>query len=363
MDERRKNERVITRRDTLRVCLVPAGVVATRFLGACSSSDGAAKNGNIGGQTSATGGAPGSGGVTSGITGGTSAGGGAPPSAAGATVTGSSGGAQPAGGATASGGSTATGAAGSSATSGGVTGAGGATSSGGATSMIDGGSIGGPGVPWATGGTKSIKGGYPDPFNGTSGASCPIYPAQTIGPCYAQNPLMRKDISDGLGGLPMRLSFLVVHQNACMAVPDASVDIWHAGSGGIYSAYATGTVCNPTTENVLMKTFCRGVQSTDADGRIDFDTVFPGWYKGRTIHVHFTVRVGGKTVTSQLYFPDMLSDEILAQGDYATRGKRDTNNTTDTLFLSGGATAAQVLFSTAKRPDGVLHAWKILSIG
>jgi protocatechuate 3,4-dioxygenase beta subunit len=175
--------------------------------------------------------------------------------------------------------------------------------------------------------------------------------------------MMRSDISDGLDGLPMRMSLLVVHAN-CMPVTDATVDVWHSGSDGIYSAYATGTVCNPGMDNVLMKTFCRGVQAVDANGRVDFDTVFPGWYKGRTIHIHFTVRIGTKAyVTSQLYFDDSLSDEILAQGMYATRGKRDTNNTSDTLFTSGGAKPAQVLFSWAKRSDGVLHAWKVLSIG
>ena len=193
---------------------------------------------------------------------------------------------------------------------------------------------------------------------------CTLYPAQTIGPCYAQNPMMRMDISDGMGGLPMRLSFLVVRSSDCSPVSGATVDIWHSGSNGIYSAYATGTICNPSTMDVATKTFCRGVQTTDMDGRVDFNTVFPRWYTGRTIHVHFTIRLNGReSVTSQLYYEDMLSDEILAQGDYATRGKRDTTNASDFLFLSGNAKADQVLLSTAKRPDGVLHAWKVLSIG
>ena len=161
----------------------------------------------------------------------------------------------------------------------------------------------------------------------------------------------------------MRLSFLVVRGNACTPVPDASVDIWHSGFDGIYSAYATGTICNPGRQNVQSMMFCRGVQTTDAMGRADFSTIFPGWYTGRTIHIHFTVRVGGReTVTSQLYFEDALSDEILAQGEYAPRGRRDTTNASDALFRSGGATAAAVVFSTAKRPDGVLHAWKVLTI-
>jgi hypothetical protein len=75
------------------------------------------------------------------------------------------------------------------------------------------------------------------------------------------------------------------------------------------------------------------------------------------------VRVDGRDyMTSQLYWEDALIDEILAQGEYKARGKRDTLNTGDSIFRSGGATPQQVLFSTAKRADGVLHAWKVLSI-
>jgi protocatechuate 3,4-dioxygenase beta subunit len=223
--------------------------------------------------------------------------------------------------------------------------------------------IASPGTMRAAGGTKTMQGNYPNPFEMGMGAMCAVYPTQTIGPCYAQMPAMRQDISDALSGLPVRLSFLLVRGSACTPVPDASIDIWHSGSQGIYSAYATGTTCNPGTMDVKTQMFCRGVQMTDAMGRADFSTVFPGWYKGRTIHIHFTVRVGGReSKTSQLYFEDVLVDEILGQGEYAARGKRDTNNGSDTQFKSGGATPEQVIFKTAKRPDGVLHAWKVLTI-
>jgi hypothetical protein len=67
----------------------------------------------------------------------------------------------------------------------------------------------GPGM-WAGGGTKSMQGGYPDPFMGSLGTACALFPAQTLGPCYAQMPMTREDISEGMTGLPMRLSFLVV---------------------------------------------------------------------------------------------------------------------------------------------------------
>jgi protocatechuate 3,4-dioxygenase beta subunit len=219
-------------------------------------------------------------------------------------------------------------------------------------------------LPWASGGTKSMRGNYPDPFTTASmGAMCVLYPEQTIGPCYAEMPATREDISDGMTGLPLRLSFLVVRANGCTPVPNASIDIWHSGYQGIYSAFEQGTICNPGTDNVLSQGFCRGVQLTNAEGKAHFSTIFPGWYTGRSIHIHFTVRVSGReAITSQLYFEDALSDEIMAQGAYASRGQRDTTNEWDFIYQFGGS-PAEITFSTAKRSDGAMHAWKVLSIG
>lgn len=37
-------------------------------------------------------------------------------------------------------------------------------------------------------------------------------------------------------------------------------------------------------------TWLRGVQQTDEDGMVEFDTIVPGWYSGRTAHIHVKVR-------------------------------------------------------------------------
>ena len=215
-------------------------------------------------------------------------------------------------------------------------------------------------VPWASGGTKVMAGNYPDPFaGGMMGAACMLYPAQTLGPCYSSPVMAREDISDGIAGLPLRLSFLVVRSDGCTPVANAEVDIWHTGSNGVYSAFASG-ICNPNRADVASERFCRGKQSTNESGRVDFSTVFPGWYSGRTIHIHFTVRVGGREyITSQLYFEDALCDEIMQQADYKARGRRDTTNRDDSILRS--ANIQPFLFASAKRPDGALHAWKVLS--
>jgi protocatechuate 3,4-dioxygenase beta subunit len=215
-------------------------------------------------------------------------------------------------------------------------------------------------VPWASGGTSAMAGNYPDPFAGGAGSVCALYPAQTLGPCYASPVQTREDISDGVVGVPVRMSFLVVASDGCTPVPNAEVDVWSAGSNGVYSAFASGT-CNPERLDVARLDYCRGKRNTDANGRVDFSTVFPGWYRGRTIHIHFTVRANGREyITSQLYFDDALSDELLRQKDYADRGPRDTTNRTDSILRGGNV--APVLFETAKRADGTLHAWKTLSV-
>jgi hypothetical protein len=104
------------------------------------------------------------------------------------------------------------------------------------------------------------------------------------------------------------------------------------------------------------------VQTTDADGRVDFDTCFPGWYSSRTIHIHFTIRVNDtEYVTSQLVFDDALSDEIVnTQQLYNTRGARDTTNANDTVISA--ASAPDYSFQTQRMSDGALLAWKTLVI-
>lgn len=395
MKRRPKLLHSLSRRETLKVCIVPAtAVLGGRWLSGCSDAnsgndtlttpdmsssvrlDDASQSSVTGSATSA---AMGGSGATSpaatagaggdassslpGNAGASAADGGKAPAsttagAAGDAAHASAGTAAPSS-ASAAAGSPAVGGTGSAGTAGDAAAAG-----QGGTSSDPANMVAGPNVMWATGGTAMMASSYPDPFELGAGTACKLYPSQTVGPCYADDPMMRADISDGLDGLPVRLSFMVVGADGCTPIPNATVDIWHSGSQGIYSAYAMGTTCNPGSDNVLDETFCRGVQAVDETGRVHFATVFPGWYRGRTIHIHFTVRVGGReTVTSQLYFQDELVDEILAQGTYKARGKRDTTNARDGIFGSGGATPEQVIMETVKRPDGILHAWKVLSIG
>lgn len=120
------------------------------------------------------------------------------------------------------------------------------------------------------------------------------------------------------------------------------VDLWHCDHRG---AYSDGD-----------EKFLRGYQVTDARGRARFKTIYPGWYSGRTVHIHFKLRSAPATrpgfdFTSQLYFDDALTDRVYAQPPYAARGSRPTRNNRDGIYRHGGS---QLLLSLA--PSGAGYA-------
>jgi len=207
---------------------------------------------------------------------------------------------------------------------------------------------------WASGGTAGMADDYPDPFTEGLGTTCALTCASTLGPCYAQT-IERKDISEGYPGLPVRLAFLVVDES-CTPVAGAAVDIWHTSIQGLYSGDDAASMCTGDDEDATSHRFFRGVQSTDDEGRVDFDTCFPGWYSSRTVHIHFTVRVGGQEyVTSQLFFPQALVAEIFStHGSYTEFGQPDTTNATDGIYSADGE------LETAQMADGAMLAWKVL---
>lgn len=183
------------------------------------------------------------------------------------------------------------------------------------------------------------------PLNGAAAVAAPaciVKPQQTEGPYFVDHRLNRSDIrsnpSDGSlrPGIPLRLVFQVsqITDQACTLLKGAIVDIWHCDALGVYS-----DVSDPTASTVGKK-FLRGYQVTDANGRVEFLTIYPGWYPGRTVHIHFKIRTNaappGYEFTSQLYFDDALTDQIDQQSPYAARGQRTVRNDQDGIFRDGG---------------------------
>jgi protocatechuate 3,4-dioxygenase beta subunit len=158
--------------------------------------------------------------------------------------------------------------------------------------------------------------------------TCVLTPEQTEGPYYIANEKMRRNITEGRPGAPLVLRLFVVDASTCRPIKGAAVDIWHADAGGVYSGFSSGSA---------NRTFMRGIQRTDATGLARFRTVYPGWYRGRTVHIHVKVHVGGNVVhTGQLYFPDSWTDRVFRRKPYSRRPNRDTRNATDFVFRNGG---------------------------
>lgn len=179
--------------------------------------------------------------------------------------------------------------------------------------------------------------------------SCVVTPEQTEGPYFVDERLHRSDIrtdpSDGSikEGLPLALEIRVFAVGAdkgadCKPIAGAVVDVWHCDAQGIYSDVMDDNF------NTVGKKFLRGYQVTDKNGSVRFITIYPGWYPGRTVHIHFKIRTNPKYMqahefTSQLYFNDSITDSVYAQQPaYARREAYRTRarNEDDSIFRQGG---------------------------
>jgi len=136
-----------------------------------------------------------------------------------------------------------------------------------------------------------------------------------------------------------------VDASTCRPIKGAAVDIWHADAGGVYSGFGAGS---------SNRTFMRGLQKTDANGIATFQTVYPGWYQGRTVHIHVKVHIGGNVVhTGQLFFNDTVTDAVYRRSPYSKRPNRTTRNTADSIYVNGGSKS---LVKIAKRGTGYTGA-------
>lgn len=162
---------------------------------------------------------------------------------------------------------------------------------------------------------------------GTSGA-CAVTPTETIGPYPSLTNFVRSDIREGKAGLPLTLTITVVNaNNSCSPVSGAAVDIWQCDAQGNYSEYAQPGY------NGTGATFLRGIQVTDASGRVTFTSLFPGWYQGRATHIHVEVKVNNAAVkVTQIAFPESVIAAVYASGVYAAKGQNPTSNLGDMVF-------------------------------
>ena len=194
----------------------------------------------------------------------------------------------------------------------------------------------------------------------TSAPSCIVRPEMTEGPYFVDEKLNRSDIriepsdSSVKEGAPIALAFNVSQvgsAGACTALSGATIDVWHCDAAGVYS-----DVSDPGFQTTGKK-FLRGYQTTDANGQTKFTTIYPGWYQGRTVHIHFKIRTSsGHEFTSQLFFDDSLTDAVHAKAPYASKGQRTLRNTSDNIYNGGGD---QLLLALTPSGDGCATTFDI----
>ena len=152
--------------------------------------------------------------------------------------------------------------------------------------------------------------------------TCVLAPESTEGPYFLDDQKVRRNITEGKPGVQLTLRLTVVDVSTCRPIRNAAVDVWHCDAAGAYSGVQG-----------VSGEFLRGVQRADAKGVAVFRTIYPGWYPGRTVHIHVMVHIGGNVVhTGQLYFTDAVTDAVyrrprIAGDRTARRGTRPTAST------------------------------------
>lgn len=201
-------------------------------------------------------------------------------------------------------------------------------------------------------------------------STCTLAQEETQGPYWFDVDSIRSDVREDRPGARLDLALRVQDMSACTTGGDAApvanavVEIWHCDAGGSYSGFESsggppgGSASGETSDGSYSEgdseaqtsddaTYLRGAQATDRNGIAQFTTIYPGWYQGRTVHIHLKVHVDKKTVlTTQLFFDESLNDAVFATAPYDDHSGRTLKNDDDGIFDEVG------LMSVTRDDDG-----------
>ena len=199
--------------------------------------------------------------------------------------------------------------------------------------------------PSLTAGTAGASGATPAAVVALLDKSptCAMTPESTAGPFWFDAESIRSDIREDRAGATLQLAMRVNDVTACSTegglgtpIPNCVVEIWHCDAGGVYSGFESSSAASRDDG-----TYLRGAQVTNADGVAQFTTIYPGWYPGRTVHIHLKVHVDRRNVlTGQLYFDESLNDAVNATSPYDEHSGRRTLNADDRLFEESSVVTA-----------------------
>lgn len=187
-------------------------------------------------------------------------------------------------------------------------------------------------------------------------------PAVTEGPYWTDDSASgynRSTITSDIAGtntqsgIPFTLTIYVYdRKNGCVALQNVQVDVWHCNAAGVYSGIKSNTNGNGT--DYTAQSWLRGYQLTDSTGMVKFVTILPGWYTGRTTHIHMRFRStydsssDGSTNTAQLFFDQTFIDNLdTSVSSYSSEGKNSVTNAGDSIYTSEGGTTLLSLSGSA----------------
>lgn len=196
---------------------------------------------------------------------------------------------------------------------------------------------------------------------GSSGETgdCTLTPRETEGPFPTHNPssLERVDITADREGVPLEINITIQNQNdGCAGLADALVDIWHCDAAGNYSEYGGTGMQNVNYSNV---NFLRGRQVSDSDGLVTFTSIFPGWYRGRAVHIHVHIydASGNSLLVTQIAFSEDICDTVFTTAtEYYSNGTQDTSNDRDNVFGDGYAQEMSTITGSVSEGYTLTHA-------
>lgn len=170
-----------------------------------------------------------------------------------------------------------------------------------------------------------------------SASTCQVSTELTEGPYYFDVDSIRSDLREDREGKLLRLGVRVREAGSCEPLENAIVDVWHCDAAGLYSGFESASQGGPGGGRSDDETYLRGAQATNSDGIVEFKTIYPGWYRGRTTHVHAKVHVDRSTVlTTQFFTNQDFDDKIYASEPYSEDTGRDTFNNSDGLYVQEG---------------------------